>query len=785
MKMRSLLTIKGLLILAVFFAISGAAVYAATLAMVRRDIGATVQIEVPAELPQDALQIFADPGLGEELRHLDFQSVLAVQFPFYGNDPLPGSRSYIPAFLRNNSDQRMFVQLGTAQEIGDFGEICLASQRGGPCYDRGPAIPPGGVLQAWVRFQALNGTAPGAHGFTARFVGTIRQPEGPDGLPILNVTRWGVPADQATLLEGALGIDGILQTDGSLRFTDQDKFEQVPTLFVDNIGSSGEDGVTDAAVERFDYDTLGNLVPISHEAAEEKVRVALEAAGLWPQGVDGVNMSIDNARFMAVDGSGTTIVEAAIDTNASFEFFAFGIPLSGPGAKIRFAFHPDGGVTQLTYVLPQYEEGPWLPVISPHDAIERAVEVAGFNPEDLQSGRVQLDAHLAYWAPAPKDIFGDDKTFILPYWIVGGIMQDPDSDIPVQLRRMLVPAVDHDEFVPRVNLEATVEASGTIAAAAEGFGGTAPYTYLFTSTSTDLGTQSEIGPTGDPATINYAAASRGDETTITETLVVHMVDSNGVIARASRTLKNVITQLSEQPLEPLVGGTIDVGAEYVGAVQNLSGSSANAGGFRSEFQSNGTTIRFYWGDNDAWEQDFKDPSNGGDDDNFVDNADLVFFTGHANGNGWNFPGNNQDTKLHFNDAELGDKDLEWIVIAACGPLQMSNGNGEWWQRWGSAFQGLHLLNGYQTITFDNTDEGEEFAERLLNGWRVRTAWKQTAIDVQPATYESGKKIYVSTMGPLHNDGWTNYNDRFHGEGSVGPDIRGSDLDGWWIVWSST
>jgi hypothetical protein len=84
----------------------------------------------------------------------------------------------------------------------------------------------------------------------------------------------------------------------------------------------------------------------------------------------------------------------------------------------------------------------------------------------------------------------------------------------------------------------------------------------------------------------------------------------------------------------------------------------------------GIPTQFHWTNNNAWEQDFKDPTfPGGADSTYVDDVDAVFYGGHANGDGFTFPTSRTDTFLHFNDARWGNRDLEWLGIAACGPLQ--------------------------------------------------------------------------------------------------------------------
>jgi hypothetical protein len=86
----------------------------------------------------------------------------------------------------------------------------------------------------------------------------------------------------------------------------------------------------------------------------------------------------------------------------------------------------------------------------------------------------------------------------------------------------------------------------------------------------------------------------------------------------------------------LVGGVTDVGTEWVGTSQGLGGSAQNAQGFVDSFNAEGVLVRFNWGDFNTWERDFKDPVfAGGDDDDWVDNVDAVFYTGHAGGDSFN------------------------------------------------------------------------------------------------------------------------------------------------------
>jgi len=238
------------------------------------------------------------------------------------------------------------------------------------------------------------------------------------------------------------------------------------------------------------------------------------------------------------------------------------------------------------------------------------------------------------------------------------------------------------------------------------------------------------------------------------------------------------------------GGRIDVGTEWIGTSQGLAGSQDNAGGFVSKMGSEGYHVSFNFGDNNAWERDFKDPSQvaTGQDTSFVDNVDMLFYTGHANANNFTFPGTNDDGRLEFTEnPRWGNNDLEWLIIAACGPLQNSNGAEQSWAtRWGPAFDGLHMMLAYANVSNDNTVEGDKMASKLVGNeldlWfitvgnppaKVRTAWIETATEVQSS------RVTWAVMGPFGPGGQTSYNDYFHGKGGVSSDI--DNPTGFWKI----
>jgi hypothetical protein len=252
---------------------------------------------------------------------------------------------------------------------------------------------------------------------------------------------------------------------------------------------------------------------------------------------------------------------------------------------------------------------------------------------------------------------------------------------------------------------------------------------------------------------------------VNETLSLYVTDANGLTAKAAETtLVKPEAPGAAANQQDLIGGSPfgSVATEWIGTCGGLNGSAGNAGGFVNRFQASGITAQFNWGEGNAWEIDFKDVAKGGQDNSMADAVDLVFYTGHASGDGFQFCSSVNDTWLDLGtEAKLGDNNLEWLVIAACGPLQGT--------AWPNSFAGLHLLLGYANVSYDNSDEGNSFADGILryDHLTVRDSWAMTATAIQPSDVIFG---YAGVWG-LSGSSFTlpNIDDYFWGMGSTGPD----------------
>lgn len=237
----------------------------------------------------------------------------------------------------------------------------------------------------------------------------------------------------------------------------------------------------------------------------------------------------------------------------------------------------------------------------------------------------------------------------------------------------------------------------------------------------------------------------------------------------------------------------EAGTSWIGPSQGLGGSPANAQGFVDGLAAAGWGINFNWGEWAAFESDWNS-----DDDSWVDAADFVFYTGHANSDGWTL-NNPNDTSLHYSEVgatpgspndHYGQQDLEWMIIAACGPHQSSHfvgGIGNAFDRWRGIFDGLHVFLGYGAVTYDNTTEGSRVVELALAGWPIIDAWFRTAWEIQPSSngYSApdGPTVYVTAMY-AHDGSHNTRNDHIWGTGTTVPDPRNPGQQRY-LMWSGT
>ena len=191
--------------------------------------------------------------------------------------------------------------------------------------------------------------------------------------------------------------------------------------------------------------------------------------------------------------------------------------------------------------------------------------------------------------------------------------------------------------------------------------------------------------------------------------------------------------------------------------------------------SHGIGTAFDFRGMNAWEEDFKKASLGGNDTNFADNVDAQWYTGHGWSGGFTFKNTTHDDgTIVPGDADWGNGDLEWLQLESCQVLRDTNGTNDYFGRWGGTINGLHMLNGFDTNAYCvgggtggrlrrvPVPVEDPRRSRCAPALTVRQAWAQMAIDKEP----SGVKF--RSMGNIGAGGVTNIGDSLLGPGPDRP-----------------
>lgn len=572
-------------------------------------------------------------------------------------------------------------------------------------------------------------------------------------MPVYQVTSPLVTQEAANTLNESLGARGDFNNQFIYSIANRQGINLVPQKFLGMDSRENEDGVQ-ASNFAVDVDGLKRIKTYSKELSLSRVQRALDLAKIK---LPGTAFSTESTLKLH-DKEGRELVSKGLETIVSYQMSLNGVPLTGPGFKSRFSFAPNGELTQGHVFGWNLKRGQDVDVISAADALKEAKNTfAGKN--------VDLKTKMVYFAPSadfrPKYLF--------PHYEISGTMKVDGQT--VELRKMFVPAAKS-----LIQAKIDIKTNGDIVEAKPVIeGGRAPYRIQWSSATTDL-----IHANAGENNIRYQVEPRRGLGPVEESLRLIVTDADGVqvVAKANPTILMFSNYLTSQLMANIAAPTaiarkVQPG-RFDGAIEWIDWTN-NANNCRNEMVAKGLPVQFFWGEMSAWEQDFKKESAGGDDSSWMDDVDITFYTGHANGDGFVFKSAMDDDFLHFNDASWGEREAEWLVIAACGPLQPTEG-GRDLSRWLPAFKGLHILMGYGNVSYDSSQEGSKFMSRILRNnspMRIRDAWISTATEEQPSD------VLLGLMGPLRDDWVWNWDDFFWGKGAVGPDIPASRIIGYW------
>lgn len=611
-------------------------------------------------------------------------------------------------------------------------------------------------------------------------VSGVVQEEAGFELPVYRVTGNAASPESGQALADSLGLpQSVWEADGALRFVDDDRFQHVPMIDLGS-GEPNEDGETPALTAP-DLEALAALPVLADETALTQAQSALEQAGLLPA-ADGVIQATAGAAhttFDAYDTEGAALVSAQLDTEVYYDLALDGVPLVGPGAKIELVFDGDGAATFVLFALRGLERGESVAAIPPDQGAQLCRDAYGGEADD----DAQIAAELVYFAP-PLESGG--VTRIVPHYRCSGTATVDAQEM--NLLRRFVPAILE---TPQVTLAVSADGA-TVMGQTTVSGGVPPYSFAWSSHTTPLD-ETLASSAGE---ISYALASR--EAVDVEVLSVVVTDADGLEATASASVEisgettilgaaPAVAGLARPATSP---GRTDVGLEWTGFCNkyNLPGAGKSARHFARLMQRDGYAVQFNWGEKLAWERDFRDQSLGGTDHLWVDDVDYLLLQTHGQPLGFAFCVNKDTRPFYHSKARWGHIDLEWMGLDSCQVLKWSHPAGNLIVRWRDAFAGLHHLMGYDTDAYDSSNMGFLYAVLLTGNdphgrgtfsraYPVREAWALASKYGQPS------EVVWVVVAPFGANNVTPLNDYFHGEGPVGPDLRGlgSGIRGFFVV----
>jgi PKD repeat protein len=116
----------------------------------------------------------------------------------------------------------------------------------------------------------------------------------------------------------------------------------------------------------------------------------------------------------------------------------------------------------------------------------------------------------------------------------------------------------------------------------------------------------------------------------------------------------------------------------------------------------------------------------------ADYADFALFAGHGEHDRIYFGTQNNVLEPTLSDMSFGESKLKWLTFSACKVLNEST-----WTDWKPVFNGLHILNGYDTLGWLNGTQGGIYAAYLKGGTyggdlyplrNIRDGWMYTLKD---------------------------------------------------------
>jgi hypothetical protein len=425
----------------------------------------------------------------------------------------------------------------------------------------------------------------------------------------------------------------------------------------------------------------------------------------------------------------------------------------GPGAKIKVFLGAKDEVIGLFHAVPRLRKVAEVRLTPPRSLEKVLRQKFGLPPEQIEL----KNATLAYIVDSALS----GNRLVQPAFVLTlATMTTPKrSRKPVAVEFMTHP-LSASRFAPMVTIEAPRVpidlAPGTplrLSCAVQG--GKVPYKIVWESNIDGV-----LG-VGRKLEAKQLSTAHRERQVVCHTIKATVTDANGmqdshsvlVRVRPSQgaVLRGARPPRGDVPGDPFVG--VEWCNLYNGApgLADISGTDTSAQGFKARIQSlPGWSSRFDWGNDAAWEQDFKflTAPSGGTDSYWADNVHFAFFAGHGSSGAFYFGSQADDHQILASDARWGDGILNWIVLHACQTMRANFA----WDVWCDSFRGLHEMFGFHTNTEGSTPPlGSRFAFwascvwPFIRAFDLRTGWRLACSECFDTSVENAV-IYADQSG---------------------------------------
>jgi hypothetical protein len=470
-------------------------------------------------------------------------------------------------------------------------------------------------------------------------------------------------------------------------------------------------------------------------------------------------------------------IPLAIDIGAAAPDY---IPMGGPGGHLSLILAGNGNTPGLDNSLPglQALASPWFgrerlmdpigyyPVIPMQQAIEQYK--AGFPPGVAVDPGTPVMVYYVGFPDVPQDAVMPTWTFPDATAVISGTV--------VNLKETTLPGVTG--FAPEVTIISPTDGSvflsdQPVSITFDIGGGQGPYTYTISADSTPILSGESAGGT---MTINlgplpFATSREGGHVLSVEAVNQYNISGEATVFLGSPAIlylpvldkgsqgmmsANAPGSVTASPAAP--DSVLGVGVEWIlnyhNPNLNLGLTQADAQGFYNWLGALGWSKRFNYGNDYAWEKDWRDCSLGGGDCSYgVENSQFAYFSGHGSPASFYFGVAKDATGAWAGNSRF--QNVRWAAFSSCQTVRAGPyvGPGDPpLTYWFNSFQGSYMILGFHS-TMRDVAFGFQFGINLYNPLyilfpslqpSISQAWVNAAFQM-----DAGKPAYLYGVGNLN------------------------------------